>query len=50
MTYYVVNLKAFTFETKEQAQAIADKLLDALCDMPEMGGYSAATTVEEEKG
>jgi hypothetical protein len=47
--YFVVTLKAFAFETKEQAQAVADKLLDAFCDLPEADGYGASAQITEEK-
>lgn len=47
--YYVVHLRAFAFETKEQAKAVADKLLDAFCDIPEAEGYGASTHIVEEQ-
>lgn len=47
-TYFVVHLKAYAFETEDQARIVADKLLDAFCDLPEAEGYGASTHVRQE--
>lgn len=48
-TYFVVEFRAFAFETANQAQIMADKLTDAFCEMPEAKGYGASTRIIEEE-
>lgn len=47
--YYVVKLTAFAFDTKDEAEAFHDKLLDAFCAMPESENIGAASRVEFEE-
>ena len=45
--YWTVALKVFAFDTKEKAQAYAEKLTDAFCDMPESEEYCSVCSVVE---
>lgn len=49
-TYYVVTLKAYAFETAEQAAEFAHKLNDAFCAMPEAAEYGCSIDWHEEQG
>lgn len=45
--YWTVTMKVFAFDTKENAQAYAEKLTDAFCDMPESEEYCSVCSVVE---
>ncbi len=46
--YWVVKFRAYAFDTKADALAFQDKLLDAFCAMPEGEGYGASAWVARE--
>jgi hypothetical protein len=46
--YWVVNFRAFAFDTQEEAKAFEQKLIDAFCAMPESEGYAASSWVSME--
>jgi hypothetical protein len=43
--YWTINFRAFAFDTKEEAQAFEQRLIDAFCAMPESKGYGASSWV-----
>lgn len=43
--YYKVELQAFAFNTKAEAEAFRTALLDAFCDMPEAEEVAAFSTI-----
>lgn len=45
--YWTVTMKVFAFDTKENAQAYAEKLTDAFCAMPESEEYCSVCSVVE---
>jgi hypothetical protein len=49
MKHWTVTLKAFAFDTKEQAEKFAEAITDAFCALPEAEGIAATTTIEEEE-
>ncbi len=46
--YWVVKFHAYAFDTKADALAFQDKLLDAFCAMPESEGYGSTAWVAHE--
>lgn len=45
--YFGIDLRVYAFDSAEEAQAFADKLLDFICDQPEAAEVSASTHVVE---
>ncbi len=43
--YWIVKLKAFAFDTEEEAKAFQDALLEALMAMPESNGVASSSSV-----
>ena len=48
-TYWVVRLEAFSFDTKEEADAFRDKMEDAVAAMPEAADVTLWSGLREEK-
>lgn len=46
-TYFAVRFDVFAFETKEAAEAFADRLTDLFMDMPEAKDLAATALVSE---
>ncbi|WP_299949056.1 hypothetical protein [uncultured Ruegeria sp.] len=46
--YWIVDFKAYAFDTEEQAREFQDKLIDAFTAMPEAEGFGASSTIREE--
>ena len=47
-TYWIVQLEALSFDSKEKADAFRDKVEDALTAMPDSETLTFFTTVTEE--
>lgn len=45
--YYKVILKVFAFDSKEEAQEYANRLVEVFCDMPESEPYASFCRIEE---
>ncbi len=43
--YWIVKLKAFAFDTEEEAKAFQDALLEALMAMQESNGVASSSSV-----